>query len=455
MIRTKFIENRDVIAIRPHTNTLSGFFDIEVYQGDILVRKYHIDNIITNQGLERFGGYSPREHGRIADLSFCWLGDGTTFATADDIQLENPRTISSYREYGTSQEAYAHPDNPYCAMTTYTYVFPTSTAIGSFTEIGVGSPFPDTLFSRATITDFESNVVRPIFVSSTESLKIYYNLVQCPYLEDTPFEINLGESQHQGIIRAAMCRSLTYWCPADDIAGPGNGTEPIKAYSGNLGSYTSAPGGIAKPGETPYITGDYQPGSFQRMVFGRFKNDQGNFAGGIKSILVNSRRNAYASIGGAFQLSFDPPIPKDEFKELRLYWYIQWARCHLDPDPIIIPPTPTPTVTVTETPTPTSSGVTTPAPTPTSTSAGEGWVFWANIFSPGGIFHCQGSWMSNYYPNEAAAIAAHAAAFAQPMSVSVTGMLASINGYQFSHKAGAMCHASPAAVSLGAPFRMW
>lgn len=319
---------------------IMGFYEIDILQGDTVVRSYKFPNKITNLGLERFGGYTPQEHHILSDLSFCHLGDGTTLPTYEDVQLESFLALSSSREPNFLQYQADHvqeiidfyPDLKYGILTKYYYVFPVGTATGIYSEIGIGGPAPNSLFSRALISDLD-NKQALMQIKETESARVGYCFVQLPPLDDVPFELDLGESFHTGIIRAAAAESAQYWGMGDTIAGPA-GVQGIIAYSGGIGAIYESPRGDQLPSETAYTVGEYVPGSFSRMGFARFKNNQGNFPGGIRSILVHCRRGQFC-VGGSYQLSFEPPIMKSDTQELRLYWNVEWGR-----GPELPPPSP-------------------------------------------------------------------------------------------------------------------
>jgi uncharacterized repeat protein (TIGR02059 family) len=321
---------------------IMGFYEIDILQGDTVVRSYKFPNKITNLGLERFGGYTPQEHHILSDLAFCHLGDGTTLPTYEDVQLESFLALSSSREPVFLQYLADHvqeivdlyPDLKYGVLTKYYYIFPVGTATGIYSEIGIGGPAPDSLFSRALISDLD-NKQALMQIKETESARVGYSFIQLPPLDDVPFEIDLGESFHTGIIRAAAAESLQHWGLGDTIAGPSGGGGII-AYSGGIGAIYGSPYGNQSTSETAYTVGEYVPGSFSRMGFAWFKNNQGNFPGGIKSILVHCKRGQF-SVGGSYQLSFEPPIMKSDTQELRLYWNVEWGR-----GPELPPPSPPP-----------------------------------------------------------------------------------------------------------------
>lgn len=318
MSKTKFIENKDQIVLGKPSR-MSGFYDIEVMRGSIVVRTIRTKNLITNQGLDFFGGAGP------AKLTHCHLGVSEIEPQVTDVQLGQFICVSNPKE-GTPVKAVYRPlgevDHLYGVYTSYSYVFPQGVATGSFNEIGIGSSSASSLFSHAKIIDNSTGEPATITVLEQESLRVTYFLIQYPPLTDGQFEIDLGASQHVCMLRAANCDGITDWAPGNVLAGPYN-SGGITAYSGDMGLITGGPTGSASESDTASITGTYHSGDYTRECFGLFRTTQGNFTGGIKSIFVHSRNGGF-SVGGAYQVSFDPPIMKNNLSELRIHWNVYW-----------------------------------------------------------------------------------------------------------------------------------
>jgi hypothetical protein len=304
--------------IKQRAPGLEGYYDIEVMRGPIVVRSIRTKNLITNQGLDRFGGAGN------AKMSHCHLGVSEIEPLITDIQLGQFVCLSTSRSTTVVKAALpSEVPNRYGVYSAFTYIFDQGVATGSFNEIGVGGLNVSSLFSHSRIIDITTFEPATITVLEQESLRITYYLIQYPPLDDVAFELDLTASQHVCILRAANCGSITDWAPGDEIAGPAN--TPIVAYTGDLGPITGSPTGTSANSENAAVFGTYTAGTYTRECAATFLTTQGNLTGGIKSLLITSRRSGIA-IGGAYQISFDPPIAKDNLSELRMRWNIYWSQ---------------------------------------------------------------------------------------------------------------------------------
>lgn len=296
---------------------LEGYYDIEIMRGDEVVRSIRTKNLITNQGLDRFGGAGN------AKLTHCHLGVSEIEPQITDIQLGQFVCLSTSRSNTVVKAALPNEEpNRYGVYTAYTYIFDQGVATGSFNEIGVGGLNVSSLFSHSRIIDLATLEPATITVLEQESLRITYYLIQYPPLEDVSFELDLTASQHACILRAANCGSITDWAPGDDLAGP---DAPITAYTGSIGALTGCPSGTSANSEKATVIGNYETGSYTRSCAATFLVTQANLTGGIKSIFIHNRTRGFG-IGGAYQISFDPPIAKNNMSELRMKWNIYWSQ---------------------------------------------------------------------------------------------------------------------------------
>jgi hypothetical protein len=295
-------------------NKIAGYYKLEAVKldkdGNEISRRVAADwfpNLITNQGLNRMGTASDY-------LANCQVGSGNntpvftdtglqTFiaSTASNISLTNSRLSIS----------------PYYAFRTSTFRFNEGVAAGNLSEVGVGwSSANGTLFSRALILDGGGSPTT-VTILSDETLDVSYEFRFYPKLIDdigtTVFTGNIGGS-YDWILRAASAGSGS-WSLAGSRASMTTVISFI-IYTGDIGDITTIPTGTSST-----ITGTanaYVDSSLERSYTLDLSLTQGNI-GGIRSLS--------AVVGpAAFQLQFDPAIPKTSSDLLSFVIKQSWGR---------------------------------------------------------------------------------------------------------------------------------
>lgn len=292
-----------------------------------IVRERHLagpfPNLILNAGLDRMGNSS----GGGGFWRNCQLGAGTTPPTVTDTALESLQAAVQGSTSDPFNTALVEGPPRYVRHRR-TYRFPEGEAAGTHTEIGIGwGNSGSTLYSRALIRDSGGNPIA-ITVLPDEVLDVTYEWRIYPPTGDTTGTRNISGTDYDYTIRA---------CEADTIntqfgAGWGFGTGPTfgsasalkpengghATYTGSIGDWLSSPSGSsATSGATLSVSNAaYTPGNYYRD--GTLSWGLGG-SGGIRSV-------RYCWTWGAYQIEFDPPIPKDATNILSLTFRNAWAR---------------------------------------------------------------------------------------------------------------------------------
>lgn len=282
------------------------------------------DNLITNSGLnDIFTGT-----GGGSGASRCQLGTGIAVPAVTDSALHIPGPASTTTQVSFINSSYT-PGPPDYASSFITIRFSAGVATGTWTEVGMTRNLtPFTLFSRALIVDGGGSPV-PITVLSDETLDVTYTVRIYPPASDIAGSINLGPSTHDYVIRPAATDGG--WLPwavvgSAQFAGySGNSGPAMIAYTGALGSRTAYPSGT-NTSFTPTVTAAaYSNNSYQRSSEYSIALNQGNLAGGVRTLLV-----PLATLNGTpaanYQVEFTPNIAKDATKVLRLNFTASVAR---------------------------------------------------------------------------------------------------------------------------------
>lgn len=295
---------------------IAGFFKIEAVNeetGDRRVLADWFPNLILNQGLNRLGQSTPY----AAD--YCQVGTGSTAPTVTDTQLQT--LVASTGNVQSLSESYVAGPPPY-QRAVRTYRFATGAAAGNLSEVGVGwGTSGATLFSRALIKDGSGNPTT-ITVLSTEALDISYELRNYPPTTDVTGSVTISGTSYSYTIRAANITSNTSWgarWAVDRGFGVSGTNSAAAAYNGSIGSTTSTPSGISSSA-SGYTPAAYSNNSYKKGGTITFGLNNGNLAGGIKSLLTGGE---YSSL---FQIEFTPTIDKTASKVLTLDFEVSWAR---------------------------------------------------------------------------------------------------------------------------------
>lgn len=268
-----------------------------------------INNVILNQGLERFGT------GSIAD--YCKVGTNNAAPlTAQTALLGFVAATSTVQSTTVSARATA----PYYGRAVRTYRFATGVAAGTLAEVGVGwatGNAANTLWCRALILDAGGNPTT-ITVLSDEVLDVAYELRIYPDLVDKVFQVTISGNLYDCILRAADVLSTASWGTNLFSGFLASGVPYV--YNGALGAITTLPSGVlSAPSPVNPTVAPYAPGTLYRQYEANWGLDQGNLAGGISAWLMPSNV-------GAYKVSFSPAIPKTNVQVLKLTARLSWGR---------------------------------------------------------------------------------------------------------------------------------
>ena len=290
-----------------HETQCAGWFKIEATRPDG-TRRVLADwfpNLILNGGLDRMGA-------NAGYLDWCQVGSGSTAPVATQTALVN--RIAGTNTVQASVNG-AQASAPYYGWYRRTYRFAQGVAAGNLSEVGVGWATSGSLFSRALILDGGGSPTT-ITVLSDEVLDVTYELRRYPGTVDLTGTVVLDGVTHNWVSRAAGVTDQDSWSGTGAMV-----LDWASAYSGDSGDVTaSRPGGTSQALSITALA--YGSGSYTRAVTVSAGLNEGNFVGGIRSILIG----AYSYGSGRYQIQFDPAIPKDNTKVLSLTIQHTWAR---------------------------------------------------------------------------------------------------------------------------------
>lgn len=290
---------------------VGGWFRIEAVRPDG-TRRLLADwfpNLILNQGLDMLGALSSETSGH---MTACQVGSSNTApANTQTALLAYVAGTATITESNSGFES----TPPYYGWARRTYRFGQGVAAGNLSEVGVGrTTSGNTLFSRALILDGEGDPTT-ITVLSDEFLDVTYELRQYPATVDVTGSLIISGVDYDYVVRAMLVTSGNWTRAADpfDVVFASYNT-----YTGPLGPITGNPAGqAAGNGSVTYLS--YTPGNYYRDTKIVWSIADGNASGGVGAI-------GYTTGRGAFQVSFDPPIPKDATKILEIVMRTSWAR---------------------------------------------------------------------------------------------------------------------------------
>jgi hypothetical protein len=287
---------------------LRGLVKLTVRRADesIVRETPWFDNLILNNGLNRFGT------GVVATI--CQVGTSSTPPSVSQTGLLG-LVASTSNLLANNDTAQASP--PYYGSNIKTYRFNAGDAAGTLAEVGVGWDVTDDLWCRALILDAD-NLPTTITVLADEILDVSYELRIYPDLVDKIFSPVIGGITHDCILRASSVTDSAQW-GRELLNGMNYKAWPI-VFNGALGSILVAPSGTNSFGNplAPVIT-PYVDGSHEIKYTEGFGLGEGNLAGGITAFL-------FPTAIGAYKVSFDPPIAKNNTQSLALSMKFAWAR---------------------------------------------------------------------------------------------------------------------------------
>lgn len=297
---------------------LEGRYRIEAFKTDIEgfevpgTRKVVADwfpNLILDAGLDRIGSNADY-------LMECRVGSGATPPAVGDTALQS---LVASTATSVSDTNGAQATAPYYGWFRKTYRFGTGVAAGNLSEVGVGwIGGANPLFSRALILD-PGGTPTTISVAADESLDVTYEIRTFVPVADASGTVDLGGVTYDWVSRASQATTAGRWA----MGGVGRIVNLVSAalYNGVMGPVTGQPSGTVSIVTATRL--GYTPGSYAIGFTINAGLTQGNISGGIKSIRLDSGGNAGLS---AYQVEFDPAIPKDGTKIFSLTIQVSWAR---------------------------------------------------------------------------------------------------------------------------------
>lgn len=280
-------------------------------------------NLITNAGLDRFGSNTDV-------FSRCLVGSGNTPPSPNDTWLESLISHTNNQQGRTTWSGSLEPEHYIEA--TVRYRFGEGEAAGNVSEVGMSwGTSPGSLFSRALVRDSFGNPTS-ISILPDEYLDVTYTYRVYFQNQDVIGTITLENTPHDYVMR--LVGTIGRWFPSEGHTGfqfrPGNNNGQALT-TGLVDKGVNPPSGSAA-GER--ILPSYVSNSLQREWTERWGLNNGNLAGGIKSVWVYPLYDGIAwgssppdkmNIGYA-QVEFDPPIPKTNTKVLDLNFKWTWGR---------------------------------------------------------------------------------------------------------------------------------
>ena len=268
------------------------------------------DNLITDQGLNHLGT-SGIGH-------FCLVGTGSTAPAVTDTTLANKlahTTTNASTSLGGQASA------PYYSWVRKVFRFAAGVAAGNLTELGVGIS-TTLLFSRTLIKDGSGNPTT-ITVLPSEALDVTYELrMYAPSVDSTHTTV-IGGVTYTGVVRPRLVTasgSGNVWSvTAFDRTASLHWISPHGAFSGAVGAITAGPSGAQDNLYGAVVESAYIQNSLKRSGTLTCSLSEGNLAGGIAAIAINTTM-------GSYQIGFSPSIPKDATKVLTLSFELSWNR---------------------------------------------------------------------------------------------------------------------------------
>lgn len=326
---------------------VGGVYSFAVYgPGGELRRKalaHESPNLITNAGLDALGGKHGLDYQR-----YCCVGSGSTTPAVTDTAIES---LVAAADYSTAKQAGTYGTesaSPYYTWISRTWRFGEGVATGNLSEVTVGwSATGAGVFSRALILD-ELGDPTTLTILADETLDVTYEFRYYPKLTDDTgtglvFGGNIGGT-YDWTLRSSRCGVLADH--GEEIDGWGLnwyelfGTGRVEegtihngykndgfrfyVFDGVAGPLTGLPSGnsidysysnMEAIGPLPYLDGSYEREWTFTLGF-----NQGNLAGGIRSVAL--RR---AGIG-SYQMQLDPAIPKTSTDKLTINFKLRWGR---------------------------------------------------------------------------------------------------------------------------------
>ena len=276
-------------------------------------------NMVTDQGLNRLGSTNTP-----AVLPNCSVGTGTNTPAASDTALQTYVAQKIGLSAGATQTFAGSPT--YASSVTLQYTFAQGIA-ANLAEVGIGwGTLGSSLFSRARILD---GVGAPttLTVTALDELTVYYRLTVTPNLADSSGTISINGVSTNWVSRHSTVNANFFqpniYFMFDNANRWGSDMDIVQAFpsTSTLGTTTSAPSGTPVSVTDTVAPAAYTPGNFYCDCTNTINAATGNASGGIAAVLLN-----WGNSGGRTQVSFSPPIAKDNTKTLALTFRYSWSR---------------------------------------------------------------------------------------------------------------------------------
>lgn len=280
-------------------------------------------NLITNAGLDMLG--TPRSGANYgyatAYVQVVRIGTGTTAPAPTDTELDSQ--IASVTS-SSSSSGYISTE-PYGVWLENEWLSSPLSESVVLGELGFAPTVDGELFSRTLIKDSDGEPTT-VEVLEGERVRVRYRLNLYAPAEDltgvTEFDFEGVPTEVTWVSRA--CRAGVPGTPSWNIpTSPNaisNGIGRVYEAGSILGSVTESPSGsYSSVNPQTSVTGSYVPGSHSLGLRISLGPTVGNVSGGIGAAAIEI-------IGMAYQMSFDPPFPKDANKTAIINFSISWGR---------------------------------------------------------------------------------------------------------------------------------
>ena len=277
---------------------MKGSYTLRILRKGRVVTERSFDNIITNGGLERL------MNGAGAALTTCYVGTGTSAPAVGNTTLATPLASTSTSVGATSANA---GTAPYKNTYTKLFEFPLGAVVGNVTEIGVG--WGSGLFSRALVLDGGGSPTA-LTVTATDILQVTYKIEQTPSVTSTTGSFLLNGASLGYTARIINVTQNAFSSMATNGYMNSNFTAGVYE-TGTLAAITDfSPTGAVAGASAATVA--YTSGTYERSATISVALANGNFAGGIGSMVV------IVGGGWTYHIVFASPIMKTASQTLSL-----------------------------------------------------------------------------------------------------------------------------------------
>lgn len=268
------------------------------------------DNLITDRGMDVIGELA---RGPSSPLVACQVGSGNSVPQFGDTTLDN--RIATSTTVSSSNSIVAGP--PRYGRRSIVFTFGQGVAAGNLSEVGISyqTTADGLLYSRALIEDASGNpTVLPVL--PTEFLDVEYETRLYIPTGDSNFNILVGDTPTSVTARPASNGIANYWS---------NYIPRMLTTSTSVFRCTTYTGGLGPENGTPSGQISSANSSFSEYVSGSHYLDYSTFFG-INSSNGLVRSCIQNTSMGAYQFEYDPPIDKDNTKEMIIRFRHSWSR---------------------------------------------------------------------------------------------------------------------------------